>query len=263
MSKSLLRTVQETLSPGSDNSVLILGGTAEARELAELLAADGRLRVITSLAGRTENPPALPGAVRIGGFGGADAMAEYIRANTVALIIDATHPFAERISANAGKAARETGVARIALVRPPWKPDKAVFWTAVPDIAAARDTIPDGAKVMLAIGSQHVGSFGSRKDVGFVARMIDEPENPPFQGCRVVTGRPGATIAEEKALMELHAISHLVCRNSGGSAGTAKLRAAVELGIEIIMIEQPPMPPPPHAASPREIADLVISALSS
>jgi len=219
-------------------TILILGGTREAADLAkELVATHPEARIITSLAGRTKEPAPLAGEVRTGGFGGVEGLALYLRETGVTRLIDATHPFARRISANAEEAARIAGVPLEIRTRRPWARQPGDIWIEVDTLEAARDAIPPRASVLLALGSQHIGLFASRDDVHFVVRMIDRPQTPlDLPDHALVLGRPGDTAAAETMLMIAHSITHVLCRNSGGEAAYAKIEAARELGLPVIMV---------------------------
>ena len=219
-------------------TVLILGGTREAAELAkELVATQPEARVITSLAGRTKEPAPLAGEVRTGGFGGVEGLVRYLRETGITRLIDATHPFARRISANALEAASIAGVPLEIRNRKPWLRQPGDTWIEVETLEQARDTIPPRARVLLALGSQHIGLFASRDDVHFVARMIDRPETPlDLPDHALVLGRPGDTAAVEIMLLIAHSVTHIVCRNSGGTAAYAKIEAARQLGLPVIMV---------------------------
>jgi precorrin-6A/cobalt-precorrin-6A reductase len=219
-------------------TVLILGGTREAADLARQLLTDRPdARIITSLAGRTKEPAPLAGEVRTGGFGGAQGLARYIQDNGVTQLIDATHPFARRISSNAVEAARLTGVPLEIRIRKPWVKQAGDLWTEVETLEEARDAIPAGARVLLALGSQHIGLFSTRDDVHFVVRMIDQPKTPlPLPDHTLVLGRPGDSAAVETMLLIAHSITHIVCRNSGGKAAYAKIEAARQQGLPVIII---------------------------
>lgn len=220
-------------------TVLILGGTREANALADQLMRDHpQWRVITSLAGRTAEPALPRGETRIGGFGGAEGLANYLRGQAVTRLIDATHPFARTISANARRAAALAGVPLEVVDRPAWQPRPGDHWTEVADIDEARDAIPPGARVLLAIGSQHAGAFANRDDVHFVVRMINAPAKTlPLPDHELVLGRPG-DVEAEKALLARSGITHIVCRNSGGQASYAKIVAAREQGLPVIMVRR-------------------------
>lgn len=225
---------------GSEGKILLLGGTAEGYALAEQLACLSA-NIITSLAGRTQNPRLPAGQVRIGGFGGVDGLADYLRREDVRLVIDATHPFAAQISTNTIAAASKTGIALLRLERPSWRQQEGDSWidAATPEEAAA--AIPEGARVFLTIGRQSLAAFSHRHDVCFVARMIELPETiPPFQILQIILGKPEDTEDESRFLME-NRIGCIVCRNSGGKASYGKMIAARQLGLPVIMISRKPL----------------------
>jgi len=225
-------------APSDDKpKVLILGGTAEASALAERLVAAGEVTVITSLAGRTADPVLPPGAVRIGGFGGAEGLAAYLRENGISRVIDATHPFARRISENAIRATAETGVPLEHLVRPGWQPVLGDRWHDVGSLEEAAAILPAGATVFLALGRQYLDAFAPRLDCRFVIRLVDPPAQAlPFADPVVILGKPSADPQQEAALLAAHGITHLVCRNSGGAAGYGKIAAARQLALPVILI---------------------------
>lgn len=225
------------MPPNAKPKVLILGGTAEATALAEQLVARGDVTVVTSLAGRTAHPVLPPGEVRIGGFGGAAGLAAYIRENGITRIIDATHPFARRISENAIHAAAETGITLEHLVRPGWVSQRGDRWREVSSLAEAAEMLPAGATVFLALGRQYLGAFAARSDCRFVIRMVDAPAEPlPFANHLLILGKPSADPAREGELFAAHGITHLVCRNSGGAAGYGKIAAARQMGLPVIIL---------------------------
>lgn len=218
--------------------ILILGGTAEARDLAGSLVDQGHT-VTTSLAGRTVDPILPKGAVRIGGFGGADGLARHIAEHGYDRVIDATHPFARRISENAIRAAAMTGVPLEQRVRPRWRKQPGDRWQSVSSLADAARALPSGATVFLALGRQYLDTFIDRADCRFVIRMVDAPEAPlAISDYTVVLGKPASDPAREADLFTAHGVDHLVCRNSGGPSGYAKLVAARQLGLKVIMLER-------------------------
>ncbi len=221
-------------------TVLILGGTAEANQLAERLADAEHYRVITSLAGRTATPVLPRGEHRHGGFGGVDGLVRYLSAESVDAIVDATHPFAVRMSAHADEGAARSGVPCVRLARPEWQRTPGDTWNIVRDETEAASKLPAGACAFLALGRQYLQPFAGRTDVTFVIRMIDPPENLPLAGATVVLGKPSATVGEEQALFEQHEVSHLVARNSGGQAGYGKIEAARTLSLPVLVIARPP-----------------------
>ncbi|PJI44249.1 MAG: cobalt-precorrin-6A reductase [Rhizobium sp.] len=225
------------MPPDAKPKVLILGGTAEATALAEQLVARGDVAVVTSLAGRTTNPVLPPGEVRIGGFGGAAGLAAYIRENGITRIIDATHPFARRISENAIQAAAETGITLEHLVRPGWERQRGDRWREVSSLAEAAEMLPAGATVFLALGRQYLDAFAARSDCRFVIRMVEAPEKPlPFADHVLILGKPSADPAREAELFAAHGVTHLVCRNSGGASGYGKIAAARQMGLPVIIL---------------------------
>ncbi len=218
--------------------ILILGGTAEARARASRLVAEGHA-VTTSLAGRTADPILPAGAVRIGGFGGADGLARHIVEHGYDRVIDATHPFATRISENAIKATAMTGVPLEQMVRPRWRKQPGDRWQAVKSLEEAARALPPHSVVFLALGRQYVDAFASRPDCRFIIRMVDEPEGPlPIGDCMLVLGRPASDPLREADLFTAHGVTHLVCRNSGGPAGYAKLVAARQLRLPVLILER-------------------------
>lgn len=224
-------------------TVLILGGTREAAVLAERLNNREGIRVVTSLAGRTENPAPVAGEVRIGGFGGAEGLAAYLKEGAIDLLVDATHPFAAHISENAARAVAETGTPRLVFVRPEWKPEPSDRWEMVDTTEAAAQALPANARAFLALGGQDLSAFRDRDDCWFLVRMIDAPAGPlPLPAHDVLVGRPAGDPVEEEDVLRDNAITHMVCRNSGGVAASAKLVAARDLGIPVIMIRRPPRP---------------------
>jgi precorrin-6A/cobalt-precorrin-6A reductase len=223
-------------------TILILGGTAEAVELAHRTAALPKIRTISSLAGRTRSPVRPPGELRIGGFGGADALARFLVVHRVAALVDATHPFAVSISANAAAACDKVGCPRLVLHRPPWLPGKSDHWLPVPDPSAAATMLVPGARVLLTTGHRDLETFAARTDVTFVIRLV-EPPSAHIPNATLILARGPFALEDERSLLDAHGITVLVTRNSGGTAGQAKLDAAREAAIDVVMIERPPPPP--------------------
>ncbi len=230
--------------PAREAHLLILGGTAEARALAQaaVVRFEPRLRVTTSLAGRTRDTAALSGAVRRGGFGGAEGLAAYLRDAQVDFAIDATHPFATRISAAAVAACQRLGRPLLALARPAWIEEEGDRWIEVADAAEAAARLPGlGRRVLLTIGRRDLAVFAALSDIHFIVRLIEPPIAPlPLRSCDIILARGPFTAAEEKLTMAAHAIEVLVTKASGGAAMAGKLAAARELGIPVIMLRRPP-----------------------
>jgi precorrin-6A/cobalt-precorrin-6A reductase len=229
---------------------LILGGTSEAAALARALAGRPDLSVVTSLAGRTRDPLPLPGEVRVGGFGGAPGLEAFLREEAIARLIDATHPFALRISANAARACEAAGVPRLRLLRPPWPAGPGDRWHEVADAAAAARLLPRlGRCAFLTLGHGDLEAFAALDGVRLVARTIEPPANPPPIEARWIHARGPFRLGDEVALLERHGIDVLVSKASGGEATYPKLAAARALGLPVIMIRRPPPPPGPVVTS--------------
>ena len=222
--------------------ILILGGTEEARLLAERLVAMGHA-VTTSLAGRTSEPLLPKGEVRVGGFGGSERLGDYLLAEKFDRIVDATHPYAVEIKANAVRAAEKAGLRLVRLVRPPWNEPQYAFWkhVATPEEAAA--ALPRGARVLLTVGHTRLDPYLARSDCSFVVRSIEPPERPLPVHATLLLSRPPHFIGAETELMQEQGISHLICKNSGGVQTEAKLQAALKLRLPVLMIARPPLPP--------------------
>jgi precorrin-6A/cobalt-precorrin-6A reductase len=222
--------------------LLILGGTAEAAELAARLAGDDRLETVTSLAGLTRLPNVGAGAVRRGGFGGPDGLAAYLKDGGYGALIDATHPFAAQIAAHAAEAAEKAGVPRIKLLRPPFERTAEDRFVPVSDMQAAAAALPHGARVFLAAGRREIAPFAARPDLWCLVRMIEPPASGEvFPKGEIILGRPPADAETEIALLKQHAIGWIVSKDSGGQAG-AKILAARKLGLPVVLVERPEPP---------------------
>lgn len=224
-------------------NVLVLGGTTEASALARLLAGHG-IPSTLSYAGRTESPRSQPVPVRMGGFGGIAGLAGYLREHGVTHLVDATHPFAATMSAHAVAAAHLAGVPHIALTRPAWRPVEGDRWRSVPDIPAAVVALSgQRQRVLLALGRMHVAAFAAQPQHHYLLRFVDAPdERPPLPDHALVVDRGPFTAAGDLALMQAHAIDLVVSKNAGGTGAQAKLLAARELGLTVLMIDRPPVP---------------------
>ncbi|WP_329377817.1 cobalt-precorrin-6A reductase [Streptomyces sp. NBC_01351] len=229
--------------PGSTHHVLILGGTTEARRLAEALAEDPSYRVTTSLAGRVTSPVLPPGEIRIGGFGGPAGLASWIGVHRVTRLIDATHPFAERMSFNAAEAAALSGVPLLALRRPGWSPGPGDAWTFADSLAEAAALLPGmGSRAFLTTGRMGLHSFADLNDTWFLVRSVDPPAAPRPPRLEVLLARGPFTLADERELLTRHRIDVLVTKDSGGSATAPKLAAAREAGIPVLVVRRPAVP---------------------
>ncbi len=220
--------------------VVILGGTADANALAAALYDAPGIALTTTLAGRVANPKLPMGDVRIGGFGGAIGLAAYLRAERVDAVIDATHPFAARMSRNAFVACADTGVALLALDRPRWTEEVGDTWLRVPDEAtAAHLAYERGRRIFLTIGRQGLAPYAAMEDRWFLIRTIDPPEPPLPARHRIVLARGPFAQAEEVSTMREHAIDLVVAKDSGGAMTVAKLAAARALQLPVVVIERP------------------------
>lgn len=209
--------------------------------MARLLAQAG-IRAQFSYAGRTAAPVSQPLPTRIGGFGGVHGLARHLRQGGFTHLIDATHPFAAQISTNAVHAADLSGVPLLVLQRRAWQAGEGDDWTHVADIARAAQALPpQRAHVFLAIGKQNLSAFAGLPH-RFLLRLVDRPDGLPLPDARMVIARGPFTAADDTRLMRDHAITHLVAKNAGGSGAEAKLTAARELGLRVIMIDRPAMP---------------------
>jgi precorrin-6A/cobalt-precorrin-6A reductase len=235
-----------SIMPSSDPTpILILGGTAEAYVLAEALAQRPELRVITSLAGRTSAPRIPAGALRLGGFGGPEGLADYLRRERIAAVVDATHPFASRMGWNAAAGCAAAGVNLLRLERPAWQPGPGDRWMTVETWDQAIPRLAAGARcVLLAIGSRDLSAFAQLRAIRFLVRAVEKPDAlADFAQADFVQARGPFTLAAERDLLQTHGIDTIVCKNSGGAATDAKLAAARELGITVLMHARPQRPP--------------------
>ena len=225
--------------------LLILGGTGEAVALARgVFARFGEaIDVTTALAGRTRHPGPIPGMVRIGGFGGAPGLSDYLAGQRIDRLIDATHPFAAEISRAARLACDMLGVPRLLLLRPAWRRHPLDRWIEVDSIEAAAQIVGRvGRRAFLTVGASEIAAFAPATGVRFVVRLIDPPrERLPLRFHEVVLGRGPFALTEERHLLQRHAVDVLVCKASGGAATEAKLVAARELSLPVIMVRRPPV----------------------
>ncbi len=223
--------------------VLILGGTSDAAAAIAQIAALPQVETIASLAGRTPKPniPSV-GQVRMGGFGGVAGLVAFLRDEKIDLLVDATHPFAAQISRNAAQAALIVGIPRVLLNRPGWSREVADRWLEVVDHAAAAAILPGLAnRVFLTIGRQELAAFADLTQLWFLMRMITPPD-PPIPSGEVILQQGPFAVADEIALMQKYQVAAIVSKNSGGTATYAKIIAARELGLPVVMIPRPVLP---------------------
>ncbi|THH38191.1 cobalt-precorrin-6A reductase [Aliishimia ponticola] len=224
-------------------NLLILGGTMEATALCNRLA-DLEIAATLSLAGRVERPKRQPLPLRVGGFGGAEGLADYLRASGITHVIDATHPFAAQMSLNAVQACAVTGVPLAALTRPAWQAEPGDIWQRVPDIPAAVAALDRPAmRVLLAVGRMHLAQFAPNPQHHYVLRLVDPPNGAlPLPDTHIIVDRGPFSVEGDTALMQEHRIDLVVSKNAGGTGAVAKIHAARALGLPVIMIDRPALP---------------------
>jgi precorrin-6A/cobalt-precorrin-6A reductase len=277
--------------------ILILGGTTEASELLRLLAGQENLNVTLSLAGRTQTPvlpfsspsPALRGmgrgggclvsnpqnnttplpnpppqggrgfSCRIGGFGGALGLAQYIRENNINALVCATHPFARKMPFNALEAAEIAGIPLIFILRPTWQARPSDKWIEVDSHAQALSSIHHPSSIFLTVGRLELAEYEAAQQHYYVVRSIDEVAEKTLKNAKYITSRPPFNVADEHALMTSEKIDFVITKNSGGKATEAKLVAARELGIPVILINRPARPLAHHVATAQEARDWIFA----
>jgi precorrin-6A/cobalt-precorrin-6A reductase len=221
--------------------VLVLGGTAEGRRLAAALAAAG-VPVVSSLAGRLREPHLPPGEVHVGGFGGPDELAEWLGRERITRVVDATHPFAARITANADAATRQAGVELVVLRRDGWAEQPGDHWIRVPSQEAAAAALDDvGDRVLLTTGRQGLAAFAARPE-WFLVRAVETPGGPLPADAEILLARGPFDVEHEERLLRERDIRVVVTKDSGGDATSAKLTAARRLGRPVIVVDRPPLP---------------------
>lgn len=226
--------------------VLLLGGTSEASQLARALAA-ADVDAVFSYAGRTDDPIPQPLPTRVGGFGGIDGLVAYIEGEGITHVVDATHPFASRMSANAIAATRSTGARLLALERPPWQEQAGDRWRHVATVDAAVRDLPEApTRIFLSIGRQNIAEFRVRPQHHYLLRLIDAPRSPlPLPDCKPLVARAPFSVDGELDLLRRERIGWLVSKNAGGDMAGAKIAAARILGIAVTMIARPDIPDRP------------------
>ncbi|CUH88023.1 Precorrin-6A reductase [Phaeobacter sp. CECT 5382] len=222
---------------------LLLGGTTEATRLARALAEAGADAVF-SYAGRTHSPVAQPLPTRVGGFGGVAGFVDYLRAEAITHVVDATHPFAAQMSRNVIAACDATGVPLCAFERPAWQAAEGDRWIHVADMASAVAALPETPmRVFLAIGKQNLNVFAVKPQHHYLLRLVDAPETElPLPDCAVELARGPFDLAGDLELLRHHRITHIVAKNAGGTGAMAKLTAARKLDLPIVMINRPELP---------------------
>ena len=224
--------------------LLILGGTGEARQLADTLATRPGLSIITSLAGRTVEPRRPAGELRIGGFGGAAGLADYLQRAQVELVIDATHPYAAAISRHAVEACGSAARPLLRLERGPWRAEPGDRWVEVDSLTAAARVAPSlGRRAFLTIGVKELSAFAAIPDLWFLVRLVEMPAEPvPLLDHEILLGRGPFDAAAERDLLRARGIEFVIAKNSGGAATYGKMAAARELGLPVILLSRPELP---------------------
>jgi len=218
------------------------------------------VRIVSTLAGRVREPRLPVGEVRVGGFGGPERMAEWLRSQGADALVDATHPFAERISASAASAASLAGVPLLLLRRPGWVPAPGDDWRWVSSLEEAAALLPSlGERVFLTTGRQGLSVFASSA-LWFLARCVDPPEPPLPARVEVLLSRGPYSLDGELELMRQHRIDVLVTKDSGGGRTEAKLAAARQLRLPVVVVRRPAPPDVPSVATVDEALSWLDSA---
>ncbi|KPF96986.1 cobalt-precorrin-6X reductase [Rhodopseudomonas sp. AAP120] len=236
---------------------MILGGTADANRLAAAVAAESRIAAVLSFAGRTETPKLPPIPSRIGGFGGVAGLMDYLRAERIDRVVDATHPFAAQISRNAVEACAGVGIPLLALERAPWQAQSGDRWIEADDLPAAAVALGAAPRrVFLGIGRQNLDLFANHPQHAYLVRLVDPPRGPlPLANVEVVVARGPFDRASDRALLEAHRIEIVVAKNAGGDAAVAKIEAARDLGLPVVMVRRPAIPARRTVASVADVMD--------
>jgi precorrin-6A/cobalt-precorrin-6A reductase len=236
----------------SDPAVLVLGGTAEARRLAAELGGAG-VPVVSSLAGRVQRPRLPAGEVRVGGFGGPTGLERWLREQGTPVVVDATHPFAEGIARTAAEGCALAGVPLLRLQRPGWSAGPGDDWHWVEDLDAAAAAVAElGSRVFLTSGRQGLAAFAGNEQAWFLIRCVDPPEPPLPPRHELLLDRGPYELEGELGLIDSHRIDLLVTKDSGGELTAAKLAAARERGLPVVVVRRPPRPEVPTVATVAE-----------
>lgn len=236
-------------------TVLLLGGTTEAMQMGQALAVRG-VRATISLAGRVKTPAEQPLPVRIGGFGGVDGLVDHLTAQGVTHVIDATHPFAAQMSANAVAACDALDLPLLALTRAPWQSGAKDRWIHVPDMDGAVAALAGPARrVFLALGRMNLPAFAAQPQHDYLVRLVDAPNRVPLPKAQVVVDRGPFEVEGDLALMRAHRTDLVVSKNAGGTGAQAKIIAARQLGLPVVMIDRPAIPARAEAHGVEEALD--------
>ena len=233
----------------SKTKILILGGTNEANKLANTISNTfSNVDVITSLAGQTKKPREIHGKVRVGGFGGANGLSDYIKSENIKLVVDMTHPFAEKISHNALTACRISQTERMVFSRPKWELPQGAKWQSVNNMSEAANSIQQKfKKVFITTGNKNLHVFEGFKNTWFLIRLIEKPSSPiKIKNFELILDRPPYNSQKERSLLIKNEIDCIISKNSGGTLTKPKIDVALELKIPIILIKRPPQTPGPY-----------------
>jgi precorrin-6A/cobalt-precorrin-6A reductase len=223
-------------------TLLLLAGTTEAQTIAQALSQTG-MPAVASLAGATRAPRATGLTTRVGGFGGAEGFRGYLDQAGITAVVDATHPFAHRISNRSAKICAEKNIPYCQVLRPEWRPEAGDEWTFLNSEGEAAQHIAPGSTVFLATGRQTLDRFANLSGCRLICRQIDPPDRPfPFPNGRFLVGRPPFSIEDETRLFTKLGVDWLIVKNAGGEAPRSKLIAARNLGVKVAMINRPPQP---------------------
>ncbi|HZZ63329.1 MAG TPA: cobalt-precorrin-6A reductase [Roseiarcus sp.] len=223
---------------------MILGGTSEASALSRRLAAEADVDALLSLAGVTADPAPAPIPRRIGGFDGPEGLEATLRAERIDALIDATHPFAARMSANAVAACRATATPLVVFTRPPWPQQEGDRWIEVATMEEAVDALPPARRtVLLTQGRLQLAAFGRAPQHRYIVRAIDPPaEAEALADGRLILARGPFALSDELKLMREEKVQILVTKNSGGRATYPKIEAARTLGVDVVVVKRPKPP---------------------
>lgn len=245
--------------------ILLLGGTTEATALAQRFSHEPQIMATLSLAGRTANPALSALPVRVGGFGGADGLAAYLQTERIDLLVDATHPFASQISANAVAACAKTGCRLLAIERPAWVKQEGDRWQHFASVTDAVAALPhDPQRVFSGLGRLLLAELEVAPQHHYVIRLIDPPTRTlALPSLTIIRGKGPFKTADDIALFAEHDIRFVLAKNAGGTATVAKIEAARALGLTVMMIDRPVIPARPTVGTMDEAWQTVRLTLQS
>jgi precorrin-6A/cobalt-precorrin-6A reductase len=260
---SRARWNQNCMTSQTQTCILLLGGTTEATALAERLAHEPRITAVLSLAGRTANPAPSALPVRVGGFGGVDGLAAYIQAERIDLVIDATHPFASQMSANAVAACHRTGCHLIAIERAPWVEQDGDRWQHFESVTEAVAALPhEPQRVFSGLGRLLLAELEAAPQHHYVIRLIDPPTRAlALPNLTIIRGKGPFKTADDRALFAEHSIAFVLAKNAGGRATVSKIEAARALGLTVMMIDRPSIPARPTVETVDQAWQAIIRAI--